>query len=159
MPTFFSLAEVLEMAITLEKKGRVYYENIASRTKDSEMRELFLFLAREEMRHEERFKALAEKVKASPESLPAKWEEVRPYLQVITDSRFFAGEDKAIRKQESAEAVSEIFEYAIRFEKDTILFYQEIRGLVSVSDQKVVEEIIEEEKSHIRRLADFSLKY
>lgn len=159
MPTFFSLTEVMEMAITIEKAGRSYYEGVAKKTKDLEMKELFSFLAAEEARHEKRFKDLAERVRVSPYSLFGKWEEIKPYLQVITDSHFFAGSDKMIKQTERAREPKEILEYAISFEKETILFYYEILGLVRGDDQNIVQEIIAEERTHIKRLGEILVKY
>ncbi len=159
MPKFFTLVEVVEMAIAVEKAGKVYYEGVAKRIKDPEMKDLFSFLANEELKHERRFRELGEKIKASPYSLPGKWEEIQPYLQVITDSHFFTGSEKVIKQTEKAKEPKEILEYAIRFEKETILFYYEILGLVKEEDQKIVQEIIAEERSHIKKLGEILVKY
>ena len=43
---------------------------------------------------------------------------------------------------------------AIGFEKDAILYFREFFSYLSESDQKVVAELIEQEKGHIRKLAE-----
>ena len=42
---------------------------------------------------------------------------------------------------------------AMGFEKETLLFFYNLRDLVSDRNQKTIDRIIAEEKSHLRRLA------
>jgi rubrerythrin len=42
---------------------------------------------------------------------------------------------------------------ALGFEKDTLLFFYDLREMVSEAEQKAVTGIIREEKTHLRRLA------
>ena len=42
---------------------------------------------------------------------------------------------------------------AIGFEKETLLFFHDLRDMVSGADRKVIERIVAEEKVHVRRLA------
>ncbi|MBM2832592.1 MAG: Rubrerythrin protein [Dehalococcoidia bacterium] len=55
---------------------------------------------------------------------------------------------KAAQSRDEAEAL----EIGIKAEKDSILFYQEMRELVRRRDRDTVAEIINEERSHLSRL-------
>ncbi len=154
MPTFFTITEVIQMAIQTEKIGRDYYQGMAKKTKNPELQELFGSLAEEEIRHEAFFKNLYQKIKGRHYSLPYNWPELQKYLRGITESRFFTGEEKGIKQMAWAKTKEEIIKYAIGFEKETVLFYLEILNLVPPEDIGLVQEIINEEKSHIRRLAE-----
>jgi rubrerythrin len=46
----------------------------------------------------------------------------------------------------------EALETGIGFEKDSILFYSEIRGMVPKLDQEIVDTIISEERKHFSEL-------
>jgi rubrerythrin len=43
----------------------------------------------------------------------------------------------------------EAIEYGINLEKDSILFYSEIRGMVPLQDQELIDIITNEEKKHL----------
>lgn len=45
--------EILKMAILMERRGQAFYAKIAEQTKISEIKEIFSFMAREEVLHEE----------------------------------------------------------------------------------------------------------
>ena len=47
----------------------------------------------------------------------------------------------------------EALEIGIGFEKDSILFYSEIRGMVPRQDQEIVDVITNEEKKHLSELS------
>jgi rubrerythrin len=42
---------------------------------------------------------------------------------------------------------------AMGFEKDTLLFFYDLRDMVSEKDRKTISAVIREEKKHLRRLA------
>ena len=42
---------------------------------------------------------------------------------------------------------------ALGFEKDTLIFFYDLREMIPEKDQGIVTEIIREEKAHVRRIA------
>ena len=81
-------------------------------------------------------------------------EEYDSYLRALTDSFVFTDDQVAREMARKVESDVEAIQIALGAEKDSILFYSEMRGLVRTSDRDVVNKIIEEEKSHLRRLSD-----
>jgi len=149
---FYSLNEVLAMAIKIEENGYKIYSQLAEENKNQRLKELFDFLAVEELRHKEVFQNINNKLKTSPYQLPYSWEEVQPYLSAITDSHFFSGEDKVFNLMKEAKTDEEIINLALEFEKETLLFYYEILNLVAEEDKQTVLQLINEEKNHIKKL-------
>ncbi|MEO0097470.1 MAG: ferritin family protein [candidate division WOR-3 bacterium] len=149
---FYSINEVLEMAIQIEKSGYQFYLNSKEKTNDNNLKELFDFLSSEELKHMETFNRIKNRLKTTPYNLPFDWEEVKLYLKVITDSHFFAGEDKVLNLMERAKNEKELIDLAIAFEKETLLFYYEILNLVAQEETPVVLKLINEEKAHIKKL-------
>ena len=48
----------------------------------------------------------------------------------------------------------EAIDLGIKFEKDSILFYQEMRQALSEKDRGMLDKVIEEEKSHLNKLME-----
>jgi len=153
MTTFYSAIEVIEMAIKTEETGQIFYTNAAKKVKSKKLAELFKFLAGEEEKHQKIFKSLYKTIKENPEALPYNWDEASQYLQAITDSKFFLGSDKALNYITKAKTPESLLDYALAFEKETMLFYMEILNVIKEKNKPLVNKIIAQEKEHIQRLS------
>jgi rubrerythrin len=154
MANFLSPAEVVGMAVETEKAGRQFYEQVTKKATLPVVKELFSFLGSEEVKHERTFAGLYAKLKEQPVELPYDWDEVTAYLNVITDSRFFLGPDKALALAQAASDEREALESALQFEKETLLFYLETARLVAEPHRAVIGEIARQERHHIRLLSE-----
>jgi rubrerythrin len=142
------------MAVETEKSGRQFYEAAARQTQNQNVSGLFTFLAKEEAIHEQKFQALYQTIRESPIDLPYNWDEVVEYLKVISDSRFFLTPGKALSLASEAGGPVEALNAALQFEKETMLFYLEIAGMVAARHRSVVDEIVHQERAHMRKLSD-----
>ena len=151
----FSAAEAFEIAMQIEKNGEVFYHAVAARMADPSVKKLFQELAAQEQRHYEVFQKMAETVvgAASPTAPDAERDEYQVYLQATLDNALFAGSDKALALAEQARDRQAALRVAIGFEKDTLLFFYDLRDMTGPAEQKAVNGIIQEEKQHLRRLA------
>jgi rubrerythrin len=75
------------------------------------------------------------------------------YMDSVVDDRLYSDIDSKAFVQKALDAGT-VFRLAIGFEKDAILYFREFLAYLSETDRKVVAELIEQEKGHIRRLAD-----
>jgi rubrerythrin len=147
----YSITEVVEQAVQTEKLGFAFYTTMAEKFKENEgLRELFDTLAQKEKSHEKRFSDLKESVK---DSGVAEWEEVSKYLRAIVESEFFLGRNKSLPSLDQVKTVSDAVTFAIGFEKETLLYFYAIKDVIQ--EKGVVEQIIEEEKSHVAWLDRF----
>ena len=80
------------------------------------------------------------------------WDLYMDYLNGTVQSAFFEGTDKALALAETVTDASHAIQMAIGFEKETLLFFYDLRERIPAQDRPVVEKIVEEEKRHIRRL-------
>ena len=55
---------------------------------------------------------------------------------------------------EGAVTIKEALEIALGFEKESIIFFEEMKGMVPQSEQQMVTELINQEKEHLRKLYD-----
>ena len=151
----FTAAEALEIAMEIEKNGEVFYSAVAAGMTDPTLKEIFQELAAQEQRHYQVFQKMAGTVggAASPAAPDAERDEYRTYLQATLDNALFAGPDKALALAGQARDRQAALRVAIGFEKDTLLFFYDLRDMVSEAEQKAINGIIQEEKLHLHRLA------
>jgi len=153
MSLLMSEQEVFSMAMEIEKSGKAFYDTIVNSAPDDTTRELFTFLAEEEHRHYDYFKSLSTQ-SGNLIIQTEDWDEISEYIKATTDSRFFIGEDKAIRAAEGANDIREAINIAMSFEKDTLLFFYELLNVTPEGSKEAAQKIVDEEKRHILLLAE-----
>jgi len=147
----YSIREVVEQAIRTERLGYEFYTTIAKRfEKHDGLKKLFETLAGKELVHEKTFLELRGLI---GDEEPEKWEEISEYLRAIVESEFFLGKNKSLPSLERVQTVDDAVQYAMGFEKDTLLHFYGLRDAVKEKD--MVDEVINEERSHIMWLAKF----
>ena len=149
----FAAAEALAIAMQIERNGEVFYHAVAVRMTDPSVKKLFQELAAQEQRHYEVFQKMAGTVGGAASPAAPEYDEYQVYLQATLDNALFAGSDKALALAEQARDRQAALRVAIDFEKDTLLFFYDLRDMASVAEQKAINGIIQEEKQHLRRLA------
>lgn len=149
----FKATDVIEMALEIEKSGEVFYRAVADKAESPEVRALFEDLAEQEVLHHAAFEKMS-KTTWDRSLMPAEqWDEYLMYLQATVQSAFFEGQDQALALADQVTDEGEALRMAMDFEKETMLFFHDLRDMVSADDRKTLKRIIDEEKSHLVRLA------
>jgi rubrerythrin len=149
----FTAAEALEMALEIEKNGEVFYNAAAAKSDDSEIKMLFEDLAAQEQIHYRVFQKMLGGVGSAP-ALPAgEYDQYQAYMQAALDNALFTGEDKALALAARATDRETALRAALGFEKDTMLFFYDLREMVGEADKGAISRVIGEERQHVRRLA------
>lgn len=154
MSVFFAGEEILEMAIRIEENGKAFYESLAKSAKEESLRRLFTYLAGEEKKHIAAFQGLRRLSKETIITAPYEWEEAATYLKALADTKVFTDYSEGTALMKKAETPLGAIDVAISFEKESILFYDGMLDIVTEQGKKVVEEVIEQEKDHIRKLSE-----
>ncbi|MFW6082664.1 MAG: ferritin-like domain-containing protein [Chloroflexota bacterium] len=149
----FAASQALDMAVKLEENGEAFYRAAAETRSENELQELFEDLAGRERSHRQVFERMAAEVEEAPEPPPAEVGDYASFLEVALNHAVFSGPDKALSIAEEAEDRTAVLRAAMGFEKDTLLFYYDLREMVGEKDRDVVSDIIREEKQHLQRLA------
>lgn len=157
MTISFSGVELINIAIGIEEKGIVFYDIMAKSTQNNAAREVFNYLADMERDHIEIFKGMlgeADKYQLQAE----KDQEYSAYLKALVDSAVFS--DDLITSEMAAQAENDIaaLELGIGSEKDSILFYYEMKEVMPQRVEATLNRIIAEEKSHLRQLSELKKK-
>ena len=151
MSVSFSGNELINIAIGIERRGIAFYDIMTKSTDSAEARDIFKRLADKEREHMQVFREmLDESEKFQPaETYPG---EYAAYLQALVDGAVFT--DDVITSELASQADSDIeaIELAINAEKDSLLFYYEMKDIIPRQAQPAVDRILAEEKSHLTQL-------
>lgn len=155
MGIFFSGEELVNIAVQNEETGYTFYKLAEEKAKSPKMKDFFGFLAGQELVHKEKFLKLKQDIRnPSQPGEPADRGEIDMYIKAMTDSHLFAGKDKNIVMASKASDEKSAVDFAIGFEKDTLLFFYQLEDLVHSIHKPMVQVIISEEKQHIRKLVE-----
>ena len=153
MTVHFTGSELVEIAVQMERNGLQFYASAADTVANVKAKDLLHRLANDEVRHLKLFEGML----TSPglvnmhESYPG---EYAKYLQAHVDGQVFT--EARMKQLLAQKALSE--RDALRFgmdsEKDAILYYTEMLRFVQASNEKTVQNIIEEEKKHLAGLVE-----
>ena len=141
----FSLKDIIDIAVQIEKNGERVYRNAAQKIKNPLLRSLLYRLADEEAGHAKWFEALIETVTGTGD-FQEQEKMGRALLKNAVGDQSFTLEDADFS---SMETIEDLLKLAIEFEKDTVLFYGMLQPLIE--DQKTLEQlhaIIQEEENH-----------
>ena len=148
----FSIREIFDLAIRIEKNGERFYRDAMEKTSNPSLKSLLEWLADQEVEHENWF--LERKKMLETKGNDFELEEMgSSILQGILGDQSFSLREADLSKIDSVEALIQL---AVEFEKDSILFYEMITSLI-VDDEtsERLNEIIAEENRHIELLVDF----
>jgi len=151
MSILFSASEIVTMAVEIEKNGMVFYNALAARSKNEKAREIYTFLAAEEVRHQVTFKKMLKGLKEL-ELTASEEEEYNSYLGALTSSRVFRSDVDIEELLAGADTEVDAINMAIDAEKDSILFYYELLGQAISENSGAIEQVIKEEKAHMAKL-------
>ena len=145
----FTIADIRDIAVQIERNGENTYRQASKDAENPEIADLFSWMAEEEKRHAQWF----ENIK-SEHPLTAEQRELekmgRQLLQEMVGDQTFSLEQAELKKVTS---FKEMIVQSIVFEKDTILFYEFLKGVVEGEDvRKGLDIIIAEEQKHADRL-------
>lgn len=156
----FNTEELLEMAIQIEKNGKEYYAAMTIKSDNPDVKQVFEYLGREEQSHLDNFIKIRDKLASqSPESdfqIADEYNtpEMAAYLNAMSDGRIFPNLRSYAEIAHEIKDDEQAIYHAIGFEKDTVLFFNEILCFLGHDDPNyaLVTELIRQEKIHIARL-------
>ena len=157
MSNVFNAAEIIDMGIEKEKKRKEFYGLVALRFKDKDMKDLFARLRDWEAEHIKKFTEIRNSVEEGEvqESYEGEFD---AYIKAMVDDKLY---DQVSAEQFGKNVISPIdaIRYGIGFEKDAILFFNELVGYMNPHLKEKIVELINEEKKHIIYLTELKRKY
>lgn len=147
----FTARDMVEMAIQTEQNGAAFYTAAAARAGSPEAAKLLRWLAGQEQEHEAVFRAML----TSPERHQPAEEyagQRSGFVQALLEARVLPDKQTGAQRLAAMADDEEILDFALAFEKDTILFMHEMRDVSSPASGETLDRLIREEKTHVARL-------
>jgi len=153
----FNAREILEIAVRIEENGARFYRKAAKYIDESRSEKLLLSLADMEVKHEETFRSFIQEMEKEADSsdfIDPDGDASR-YLGAIADGYVFPVAEDPSEKLTGTETLSEVIDFAIGLEKDSVIYYLGIREIVPPAlGRERIDRIIAEEMHHITMLSD-----
>lgn len=149
----FTIIEIIDIAIKIEKNGERAYRNAIEKIPDAPLIRLLEWMADEEMSHMEWLLDLKQKVETNREN-PFDQNMPRDMLtEIIGDQSFSLKEIDFSR----IDNIGDLIDIFIEFERDGILFYEMLQPFIqSEVTLSQLNQIIAEEKRHIEKLQELT---
>lgn len=143
-----SLESVLDLAVWLEKHGQAFYESAREVATEPGLKELFAALAAEEMKHCAIYTDLYELYTGKSAKGEKRLGEYGKFIQLLIKEIIRSIEFEGVLTQE------ELLDRALKFEKNTLLFFTEVKPLFRGKAGALIEAVCREEKRHIQQLME-----
>jgi len=153
MPEVFEVAELVKIAVEDEKTGVAFYSILADKASSDWLKKTFAGLADQERYHQKRFEQMLESL-GGHHPVEEYTGQYMDYLRALTDGRAFPDVPTAEKIAHQCKGDKEALDLSGRFERDTIILMNEMRGLVSDKHKAIVDELILEEQGHLVVLAN-----
>jgi rubrerythrin len=148
----FSLEDILNIAVQLEKNGEKVYRQAAGRSGRASLSSFMLWMADQEAAHAKWFEQLKATAGEMPGD-PALIEMGKRLLEDVVSEHSFSLDDLDLSRIEN---LQELIRVSVEFEKDTALFYEMLAAFVQEKEGRaLLGKIIEEEHRHVRMLQEF----
>jgi len=152
----FNADEIFQLGIQIETNGKQFYETVAKNSLDPSLKRLFSELSKWESEHRQLFEKLRKALpdSARKETLFDPDGEQSLYLKLMAESHVFLKNRDIASLASGCKTSAEALDLAIAFEKDSIVFFTTIKGIVPGHLGKdEIDLLINEEIKHISILA------
>ena len=153
MPKMFDASEILEFAVRIEENGEAFYRSMAQKCKEEKIKNLFNYLADEEIKHRKTFTDMLSKIEQyePPESFPGEYFQ---YLRAYADEHVFTRAKTGTLMAKKMKSAKEAVQFALGAELDSILYYLEAKNLVPESQKATINIVVDEERRHYLKLLE-----
>ncbi len=151
MANVFSGSEIVSFGIQIEKNGMDFYKTLAEKAESGEAKDIFRFLGGEEERHILVFQKILDSVRGyePQETYPG---EYFAYMSMLADQYVFTQTGKGKETAKNTKNDKDAIDAGIKFEKESIVFYEEMKRVVPEDQAAIVDKLIDQENSHLFKL-------
>lgn len=157
----FNIDEVFQLAEQIERNGAKFYSQAANTVSSDQLKHLLEELAAMELQHEQVFKMLHADIKFHQASAIFDLDEsAAAYLQALASDYVFPADLDPTSFLKPETTPHELIAFAIRLEKDSIVFYYGLKNLLTnPANVHQVEAIIKQEFGHINQLNQMACQF
>ncbi|MDR0622103.1 MAG: ferritin family protein [Deltaproteobacteria bacterium] len=150
----FNAWDAFKIAVNMEENGLKFYKAAAKKF-SGPIADLFNSLAQEEEIHKSIFTRFLNGLPKEQTTLYDPDNETDDYLKMMADIHVFKNDPENIDKlMEGVATVEDALKLAMSFEKDSIVFFVQLKNASdNLSDEVSVDRLILEEAKHLRKLS------
>ncbi len=148
----FDVTDLVKLGVEDERSGVAWYETLAGKAKNPEIRKVFAELADVERFHQKRFEDMLSDLGGvrTREEYPGQFME---YLQALAGARAFQDPETARKLANGIGSDAEALDISSQYERDTLVLMHEMRQYIPEKDRATVDELTREEQGHLVTLA------
>jgi rubrerythrin len=150
MSYLLDVKEILEFAVYIEERGYEFYVGAMKKFGEPRVTELFQYLADEEFKHEKVFKKLMQQdgdfKKGEHDA------EYEAYMREFCKAHSLGDKEAINQKLARLSSLDEILDLAMGFEKDSIVFFSQLKDSFARGHTAPVEKVVHEEMGHLRKI-------
>jgi len=155
----YKIEDIFRLSINLEEQGKKFYEVAAKEAEEKRIQNLFIYLARAEVKHAKTFFKLYKIYAKKNGTFPAD-ERFDDFLDTVVRGLLFPdiSEIRDTLSNKGKKNIINMVKIAMDIETNTIIFYQKIRELVRpLKIKEALNKIIKEEEKHLIKLKNLRL--
>jgi len=146
-----TLRDAIEFAVRTEELGEELYKRLAAKfAEDAELKEMFEFLAKDEVAHGNFFRGLLE---ATPPDEGVSTGPEFQYLRAMSLSQFFMGEQGLKKKCAEIQSKTDALGIVFELEKATLQYYQALQEVLG--ENEALNAVIQAEKAHVMKVMQY----
>lgn len=153
MASFFKANEIVQAAVDIETKGEAMYRKLMDRAENQAARNVFEYLMNEESKHKALFAEMLSELGDIELPAGADGDEYARYMSDLINTHILLGGNWGDSLQDKLETDEDALRFAMKFERDTILFFSEMEKMVPDTQKEHVQACVQEERHHLRKLA------
>ncbi len=154
------LEDVFQFAVDVEEQGQRFYDAGSAQAEKDEVKDLFTWLAKEEMKHAKRFLKFQKSYSRKKKSFQADARLdglLNTYMRGMIFSDL-AGLKEVLGRKDRSPMLS-LVRAAMDVETNSILFYEEMKSLLAEEETKdALSKIVKEEQGHLVKLKGVRLE-
>jgi len=150
MSYLLDVKEILEFAVYIEERGYEFYVEAMKKFPNPRATELFQYLADEEFKHEKVFKMLMEQdgdIRKGERDA-----EYQAYMREFVKAHQLGDKEAIHAKLSRLSTLEDVLDLAMGFEKDSIVFFSELKDQYAKGHSAAIEKVIREEMGHLRKI-------
>ncbi|MBU0469071.1 MAG: ferritin family protein [Candidatus Omnitrophica bacterium] len=149
----YSVSEVLQIGVEIEKNGRDFYQELVNLSDEEDAVKIFTYLADQESNHINAFKKMLDSIQdyGQQEVYP---DEYFSYLSELASEHVFTKENKGKEAAASVKTPVEAVDLGIKFEEDSIALFEAMKKVVPLESQSVLDVLISQEHGHLKDLSE-----
>lgn len=154
MANILSSGEIVKLGLQIEKNGRDFYDHASKTVKAEKVRQVFEYLSCEEQGHIAVFDSMLNKIDESYQPEENQPREYSEYLLALVEENLFTKSKQGYEAARTIKNDKQALEIALGIEKDSILFYNEMKKVLEAGLHRDIDKLIASEQEHFKRLSD-----